>query len=56
MSSLDSSISHGQSFAQIDFAGRDTTRIDGQVKQTITVRPVPLSARVLRKDRASRVT
>jgi len=38
--SIDSNTYHGGGRAlRIDFAGRDTTRLDGQVKQTMIVRP-----------------
>lgn len=38
--SLDSTTAHsGVRSLRIDFTGRDTTRLDGQVKQTIIVRP-----------------
>jgi hypothetical protein len=37
--SIDSNIAHGGNRSlRVDFAGRDTTRLDGQVKQTIVVR------------------
>ena len=37
---VDSATSHtGSRSLRIDFTGRDTTRIDGQIKQTIVVRP-----------------
>ena len=38
--SLDSGTAHGGSRSlRLDFAGRDTTRLDGQIKQTVVVRP-----------------
>src|SRR6185503_8108019 len=38
--SIDSSIARtGDHSLRIDFSGRDTTRLDGQLKQIITVRP-----------------
>jgi tetratricopeptide (TPR) repeat protein len=38
--SIDTNTSHtGGRSLRIDFAGRDTTRLDGQVKQTMVVRP-----------------
>jgi tetratricopeptide (TPR) repeat protein len=38
--SIDSAFAHtGSRSLRIDFAGRDTTRIEGQVKQTLVVRP-----------------
>lgn len=37
---VDSAITHtGSRSLRIDFTGRDTTRIDGQIKQTVIVRP-----------------
>lgn len=38
--SLDSDVAHsGTRSLRIDFAGRDTTRLDGEVKQVVVVRP-----------------